>query len=195
MPRETKAQAAERLEAIEYLRGILPPGSTVYTVLRHVSRSGMYRSIDLYVLDVDEHGHPGRRWISSYAARACGWKLDKRDAIGAGGCGMDMGFHLVSTLSRVLYPDGFGCIGKGADESRTRCPSNDHSNGDRDYTPHATAEPRPCPGCNGSGQVDWHYLGTVKAERRECRTCGGKGALDAGHWHRSGDYAISHEWL
>lgn len=37
-----------------------------------------------------------------------GFRYDrKHEAIGAGGCGMDMGFHLVYTLSRVLFPDGF----------------------------------------------------------------------------------------
>jgi len=35
---------------------------------------------------------------------------------------MDMGFHLVYSLSRALYPDGFACVGD-------YCPSNDHSNG------------------------------------------------------------------
>lgn len=43
----TKAEKAERAEAIERLRGIFPVGSTVYTILRHVSRSGMQRSISV----------------------------------------------------------------------------------------------------------------------------------------------------
>ena len=43
---------------------------------------------------------------------------------------MEMGFSLVYTLSSTLYPEGFKCIGYG------RCPSNDHRNGDRDYSPH-----------------------------------------------------------
>lgn len=40
MGRETKAEKAEREEYRQKLRGTLPPGSTVYTVLRHCSRSG-----------------------------------------------------------------------------------------------------------------------------------------------------------
>lgn len=42
------------------------------------------------------------------------------------GCGMDMGFHLVYSLSRVLFSPkqgGFECLGIGH-----YCPSNDHSN-------------------------------------------------------------------
>lgn len=55
----------------------------------------------------------------------------KGDALVVNGCGMDMGFHVVYELGYTLYGrDGFICIGE-------RCPSNDHSNGDRDYTPHA----------------------------------------------------------
>jgi hypothetical protein len=44
---------------------------------------------------------------------------------------MDMGFALVHVLSYRLYPNGYGCIGEG-------CPSADHNNGDRDFTPHGT---------------------------------------------------------
>lgn len=121
--RETKAQKAEREEAIASLREILPPGTTIYTALRHVSRSGMQREISLHIV---EDG--GIRWISGYAARAMGARLGKRDGIIAGGCGMDMGFHLVNNLSYALYPDGISCVGD-------KCPANDHSNGDRDYTP------------------------------------------------------------
>lgn len=119
----TKAARAEQEEAREVLREILKPGDTVYTVLRHVSRSGMMRAIDAYVIEDDSP-----RWISTYAARAAGYKYSRKyEAIEMGGCGMDMGFALVYGLSRALWPDGFGCIGQ-------ECPSNDHSNSDRDYT-------------------------------------------------------------
>ena len=40
-----------------------------------------------------------------------------------------MGFAVIYELSQALFPKGFECIGE-------KCPSNDHSNGDRDYTPH-----------------------------------------------------------
>lgn len=122
----TKAELAEREEARDRLREMLNPGDTVYTVLRHVSRSGMSREITMHVI---EDGEPW--WISGYAARAAGNRLGPRDGVVVSGCGMDMGFALVYELSRALYPDGFGCIGKG-------CPANDHVNpGDRrdDYSP------------------------------------------------------------
>mgnify|MGYP001566261164 CR=1 FL=1 len=120
-------QEIERKEVQERLREILRPGDTVYTVLRHKARSGMMRAIDLY--KVDNNGDP--YWLSSLVARATGLTFSKRyEALVAGGCGMDMGFHLVYELSAMLYPQGFECIGE-------RCPANDHANGDRDYTPHA----------------------------------------------------------
>lgn len=41
----TKAQSKERDEAIIQLRDWIKPGETVYTILDHVSRSGMMRAI------------------------------------------------------------------------------------------------------------------------------------------------------
>ena len=133
MPRKTKAQQAERQEAIERLREFIKPGDTVYTVLRHVSRSGMMRHIDCYVMEDNEP-----RYISYNVALATDNPATDGGAVKIGGCGMDMGFALVYDLSATLFPDGFDCIGKVVGDDGytvTRCPSNDHSNGDRDYSP------------------------------------------------------------
>lgn len=116
---------SEREDAITRLRALLTPGTTVYTVLRSVSRSGMTRGIDCYLLTQDRP-----QWLSRLVAKATDTPFDERhDCLKVGGCGMDMGFAVVYELSSALYPDGFACIGNG-------CPSNDHVNGDRDYTPH-----------------------------------------------------------
>lgn len=116
---------SEREDAITRLRALLTPGTTVYTVLRSVSRSGMTRGIDCYLLTED-----GPQWLSYLVAKATDTRFnDKRDCLTVEGCGMDMGWHLVHCLSYALYPDSFECIG-------TDCPSNDHFNGDRDYSPH-----------------------------------------------------------
>ena len=111
-------------QATDFLRSILKPGTTVYTKLNHVARSGMSRSITAYAI---ENGEPV--YLSGYAARVLDERRDKYDGITLGGCGMDMGFELVYRLSRKLYPEGYTCVGK-------RCPSNDHANGDRKYTRH-----------------------------------------------------------
>lgn len=111
-----------KVNALKALREMLPPGTTVYCIVRHVARSGMSRRIDLYVM---RDGAP--RWISGYAAQVMDRRLGKQDdGIVIGGCGMDMGFALVAELSRELYPDGFECVNTKAEPRK--CPSNDHSN-------------------------------------------------------------------
>ena len=118
--------AVERERARDQLREILPPGSTVYTILHQVGRSGMSRRVGVRAI-VD--GEPMYLDGLIHAAEPSFFPLGDREGIIMGGCGMDMGFHLVYSLSRMLYRDAFDCIGED-------CPSNDHSNGDRDYTPH-----------------------------------------------------------
>lgn len=100
MARMTKAQIAERDEAIAKLREWLRPGDKVYCIVRHVSRSGMQRRIDLYK-STDE----GMMFLTGYAAKALGWRWDNRKGgIVVDGCGMDMCFHTVYNLSAILFP-------------------------------------------------------------------------------------------
>lgn len=115
--------ACDKLHALAELRTLCPPGTTVYTILRSVSRSGMSRTVQPVV--VNEHGQP--QTITGLVASAIGVRT-KDGACVMGGCGMDVGFELVYSLSRALWADTFTCIGQD-------CRSNDHSNGDRDYTP------------------------------------------------------------
>ena len=98
----------EKEEAIDRLKGWLAPGDTVYTVLRHTSRSGMSRLIDLYAFRTDDAGKLFKVYLSYNAATVLGWKYDDgKHAMKVGGCGMDMGFHAVYTLSRALFGDGY----------------------------------------------------------------------------------------
>lgn len=126
----------ERDEAIARLRELLPPGSIVTTVLRHVSRSGMQRSISCVIASPDgpDRNQAIPHDIDYWVRHATGLPFDRNHGgLKVNGCGMDMGFHLVYSLSRILYRDTFTCIGE-------RCPSNDHSNGDRDYSPHTHSD-------------------------------------------------------
>jgi hypothetical protein len=128
-----KVSKQERAEAIERLREWVKPGATVYCVLRHVSKSGMTRVIDLKVIDTTDEKRPVVH-IGFNVAKALDMPYDReREGIKIGGCGMDMGFALVYDLSQQLYRDGFDCTGQN-------CPSNDHS-GDRDYSPHRHSDP------------------------------------------------------
>ena len=132
MVKLTKAQEAERQEIIKYLRSMLKAGDTVYTNLNHVSRSGMMRHISVSIIKDN-----ARINISGYVAKALQYTRANDGSLKVGGCGMDMGFHIVYCLSRTLFPNGFECIGEGdVNKWGSRCPSNDHTNGDRDYKPH-----------------------------------------------------------
>jgi hypothetical protein len=102
------AKELERQEFIEKLRAILKPGMTLHTTIRHKSASGMSRAIDVYLLK-----NQGKDWLSYWVAKATTYQFsEKYEAVMLGGCGMDMGFHLVNTLSRVLFPEGFGIVGE-----------------------------------------------------------------------------------
>lgn len=175
----TKKEQADRREAaIAQLRALLPPGSTVTTVLRHISRSGMQRRITpcIPVTAGDFAGEV--RNLSGLVSDALGWRWHDDGSVIVGGCGMDMGYHLVYSLASGLYPDGFGCIGDGSGYEGTgrRCPANDHSNGDRDYTPHGA-------------------LFTYKAAARKKGGPLHDVTEPVEHWHRDGGFSLRHRWL
>lgn len=105
----TSKKAQEKAQALEYLKWIRA-GTTVYSVLRHVSRSGMYRTVDFYVI----YGNRISR-ITWSMCRALGMRYDERhQAIGIGGCGYDVGHHAVMNLSYALH--GMKNKGDGAKE-------------------------------------------------------------------------------
>lgn len=167
---------AERARALETLRDQVKPGATIHTIVTHVARSGMSRSIRLFLI------RDGSPWeISWLAACAMDDRIDQKNGgIKVSGAGMDMGFHLVYNLSRTLFPDGFGCIGEDAvtrDRSKF-CESNDHANGDRDYTPHVQ-------------MIDeWDRDRGVYKTSAPVPT-----VVGLGHWHSDGGYALKHNWL
>jgi len=116
-----KAAEQEQLEAVKRLREEIKPGETLHTILRHVSGSGMSRSISIIQIK------RGGTYDWSYLiAKAIGEKIDqKHDGIKIQGAGMDMGFELVYRLSSALYgygsKRGYPCLGD-------KCPSNEHVN-------------------------------------------------------------------
>lgn len=145
MAKRTKAAQAEYEAELARLREWLKPGDTVYTILDHISASGMSRAIRVVVPMI--HAKDGvlnpDSPIENYTAEflhpnyAVGkvlglrhWTRNGReqDTLVVSGAGMDMGFSIVYDLGRHLWPDGFPCSGQN-------CRSNDHSNGDRDRTP------------------------------------------------------------
>ena len=95
-------EEAYRAQAKADLLEFIKPGSTIYCILRHVSASGMSRRISLVVM---QDGKP--RNITGTAAAAMASTLNRDEfSIVVNGCGMDMGFHLVSSLGCRLWPKG-----------------------------------------------------------------------------------------
>ena len=100
----TKAQTAERNEAIAELREMIQQGDTIYTTLKKVSASGMSRCIDVRVIKDNKP-----IWLSSRVALALGKTYDeKTQSVRIRDCGMDMGFAIVYNLARVLFPEEKG---------------------------------------------------------------------------------------
>lgn len=127
----TRYPKGEVAEASAALFEELEPGDMLHTVLRHVSRSGMQREIDVLKLVCGDRG-ADTWWLSWRVSRLLGERLGKHDGVVVDGAGMDMGFELVYRIGRHLWPDGFTCIGEG-------CPANDHSNpGREDIEPGVT---------------------------------------------------------
>ena len=114
-----KEQAAnEKAEAIATLKRMgVKPGADVYTIVTHVSSSGMTRHIRCFIptTNVSTDYKTGKKTrkagitdITGLVATACGFQRAKgsRWDLVIGGCGMDMCFHVVYTLGRVMFPKG-----------------------------------------------------------------------------------------
>lgn len=120
----------DQLHAIDQLRELLHPGDEVQCILRSVARSGMSREISFGVIKDGVFND-----ISYRVAKALDLRLGDKGVKVSGG-GMDMGFSVVYALSHALFRE-FVCVG---DKEGRHCPSNDHSNGDRNYQPHAHSD-------------------------------------------------------
>lgn len=87
-------------EARAQLRKWLKPGDTVHTICDHVSSSGMSR--DIRVVIVQKYGtilHPNH----SVSVLLDYPRAKRGDGMRVGGCGMDMGFHIVHSLGYALF--------------------------------------------------------------------------------------------
>ena len=80
---------------------LIKPGSVINTLVRSVSSNGMSRRISLYIVDGQEI-----RSIDNWVSIITGYKHSDKGGLIVGGCGMDMGFHLVYSLGAALWPNG-----------------------------------------------------------------------------------------
>jgi hypothetical protein len=102
MNKREKDRELEIKEARRELKKYIRPHTVVYTLLRNCSASGMSRRIDVYVI---RQNKPWR--LTHLVAKLLGYSQSKSDyALVVGGCGMDMGFHVVYSMGRMLWPHG-----------------------------------------------------------------------------------------
>jgi hypothetical protein len=105
----TKKEVKQQIkkEAIDILKSIIKKDDVLYTQLNHISQSGMMRHISIkYIKDNKPMD------ITGYIAEANDWKEAKNrfggyNGIKVGGCGMDMGFHVIYNISKTLFNDGY----------------------------------------------------------------------------------------
>lgn len=132
MTTTTKTEKAADLARAEEWLADIKPGDTIRTAMTHVSSSGMTRHIRVFRggqdgIDIQDISWPVAKLLD-YPVN-----VGRHEGVKIGGAGMDMGFAIVYSLSRHLFPDGFRCIALDStdpDEGYRsyRCPSNDHSN-------------------------------------------------------------------
>jgi len=93
----------EQNEALDFLLDVFAKQErpTAYTILKSVSASGMSRTMKVVT------SHEGQVIdLTYYVARAGIGTLTEKNGqrvLRVGGCGMDMGFHIVYSLSCALY--------------------------------------------------------------------------------------------
>lgn len=100
MPRRLWTQE-ERDEAARILREMVPVGSTIYTILRHVSTSGTTRDI----APIFFPKHNDDRDLTVLVAKVMDLRVVNEGCRIDGG-GEDKGHMLVHYLSHTLYGDG-----------------------------------------------------------------------------------------
>lgn len=97
-----KLSKKEEASLIAQVKELVKPGDTIFTILRHVSRSGMQRRISTLIWDKDLND---MREISFLFGPLSGYRLPKNGEAGiiADGCGMDMGFSIVYNVSVAVF--------------------------------------------------------------------------------------------
>ena len=91
-----------REQAVAYLQDLIADGSRVYCMVRTVSASGMSRNISLFIAQPDQT----IRCIDRWAALALEWPEARSGGVRVSGCGMDMCWHTVETLARIIGRTG-----------------------------------------------------------------------------------------
>ena len=90
-----------KLEAIAEMKKLVTEGDTIHCSIGSVAKSGMSRRIKFYIAKDSEI------LSATYLASILyGGNLNDKGVL-VKGCGMDMGFHVVYTLSTILFGNGY----------------------------------------------------------------------------------------
>ena len=108
--KQTKKQieAQEIAEAIQTLKSLgCEDGTTIYTTIRSVTKSGMSRAISCFIITTEEDGSNYIQNINYFVGISLGLKRHKDGGLIVRGCGMDMGYKIVSDLSHLIMSDEY----------------------------------------------------------------------------------------
>lgn len=101
MPEKDGAAEHREQTRIE-LQKAIKPGTKIYTIIRHVSSSGMSRSISMFYVNKGELVN-----IDHSAQIIMGNQFDRKNGgLKTTGCGMDMAWNMVYMLGAYLWPNG-----------------------------------------------------------------------------------------
>lgn len=102
MPTKKQEKELEQQEAKKYLLSVIKAGDVVYTILRHVSQSGMSRNIDVVVIKDNKP-----ICVSWDVAKLLEYRQNEDGSLKVRGCGMDMGYSVVYNMSRTIFDDNY----------------------------------------------------------------------------------------
>lgn len=97
--------------AADRLRKYFAPGDTAHTILLHVSASGMSRHIAVIATEKNKWNSNPKQSVPVNVSGLVATLLDRKmnkgcTGIVIGGCGMDMGFEIVYSMGKALWPEG-----------------------------------------------------------------------------------------
>ena len=87
--------------ALTDLRTWFSPGDTVYTITRHISRTGMQAKLSVVIFRDGRSLHP--TWSVSKVTSIPASRVDGFGALVVRGCGFDRGQSIVDAISYALW--------------------------------------------------------------------------------------------
>lgn len=101
-----------KLKAKKELTKILKKGDRIYYHVNYVLEDGTARYIDFYKFEPDPHHHTIKYYLTYQFAQLLQERVNINETepprgLYIDGCGMDMGFHVISNVSLILFDDAY----------------------------------------------------------------------------------------